>query len=79
MLDIIETERNWRNIFNTHGDSSTIKYRKELIPRIQFQTDRIFGRNNLFERIIKSCKATNVEFLMLKENLVYVLIELFVM
>ena len=36
---------------------------------IQFQPDRIFIRNDLFERIIKSCKATNVEFLMLKEKL----------
>ena len=44
-------------------------YRKELTPSIQFQPDRIFARNDLFERIIKSCKATNVEFLMLKEKL----------
>ena len=46
-----------------------MKYRKELTPNIQFQPDRIFIRNNLFERIIKSSKATNVEFLMLKEKL----------
>ena len=26
-------------------------------------------RNDLFEKIIKSCKATNIEFLMLKEKL----------
>ena len=36
---------------------------------IQFQPHRIFIRIDLFERIIKSCKATNVEFLMLKEKL----------
>ena len=53
------------NIFN----SSTLKYRRELTPNIQFQPDRIFTRNDLFERIIKSCKATNVELLMLKEKL----------
>ena len=64
-----ETERNWQNIFNKHGDSSTLKYRRELTPNIQFQSDRIFIRNDLFEEIIKSCKATNVEFLMLKEKL----------
>ena len=40
-----------------------------MTPDIQFQPDRIFIRNDLFERIIKSCKATNVEFLMLKEKL----------
>ena len=64
-----ETERNWQNIFNKYGNSSTLKYRKELTPNIQFQPDRIFTRNDLFERIIKSCKATNVEFLMIKEKL----------
>ena len=39
-----------------------------MTPDIQFQSDRIFVRNDLFERIIKNCKATNVEFLMLKEK-----------
>ena len=65
----VETESNWQNIFNKYGNSSTLKYRKELTPNIQFQPDRIFTRNDLFERIIKNCKATNVEFLMLKEKL----------
>ena len=65
----VETESNWWNIFNKHENSSTLKYRKELTPNIQFQPDRIFTRNDLFEKIIKSCKATNVEFLMLKEKL----------
>ena len=65
----VETESNWRNILDKHGNSSTLKYRKELTPNIQFQPDRIFTRNDLFERIIKNCKATNVEFLMLKEKL----------
>ena len=65
----VETESNWWNIFNKHGNSSTLKYRKELTPNIQFQPDRIFTTNDLFERIIKSCKAINVEFLMLKEKL----------
>ena len=34
-----------------------------MTPNIQFV------RNDLFERIIKSCKATSVEFLMIKEKL----------
>ena len=46
-----------------------MKYGKELTPSIKFQTDRIFVRNNLFEQVIKSCKATNTEFLMLKKKL----------
>ena len=65
----VETECNWRNIFNKHGNSSTLEYRKELTPNNKFQFDRIFTRNHLFERTIKSCKATNVEFLTLKEQL----------
>ena len=41
-----------------------------MVPNIQFQPDRIFTRNDLFEKKkIKSCKATSVEFLILKEKL----------
>ena len=64
-----ETESNWLNIFNKQEHSSTLKYRKELTPNIKFQPDKIFVRNDLFERIIKSCKTTNVELTMLKEKL----------
>ena len=64
-----ETESKWLNIFNKQGNASTMKYRKELTPNIKFQPDRIFIRNDLFEEIIKSCKATNLEFLMLKKKL----------
>ena len=64
-----ETESKWLNMFNKYGNASTLKYRRELTPNIKFQPDRIFVRNDLFEQIIKSCKATNAEFLMLKEKL----------
>ena len=47
----------------------TQKYRKELTPNITFQPNKIFVRNDLFEKIIKNCKATNLEFLELKEKL----------
>ena len=36
---------------------------------VTFQPNKIFVRNNLFEKIIKSCKTTNLEFLKLKEKL----------
>ena len=65
----IESKRNWRAIFDKYKDSSSQKYRKELTPNITFQPNKIFARNNLFEKIIKSCKATNLEFLKLKEKL----------
>ena len=46
----------------------TQKYRKELTPNIRFQPNKIFIRNDLFEKTIKSCKETNLEFLKLKEK-----------
>ena len=64
-----ETESKWLNIFNKQGNSSTLKYRREMTPNIKFQPSRIFVRNNSFEQIIKSCKATNIEFTMIKEKL----------
>ena len=62
----IESKRNWQAIFDKYKDSSNQKYRKELTPNITFQPNKIFIRNNLFEKIIKSCKSTNLEFLKLK-------------
>ena len=65
----IERKRNWQVIFDKCEDSLRQKYRKELTPNITFQPNKIFLRNNLFEKIIKNCKATNLEFLKLKEKL----------
>ena len=65
----IETKRNWQVIFDKHKDLLTQKYRRELTPNITFQPNKIFVGNDLFEKIIKSCKATNLEFLKLKEKL----------
>ena len=65
----IETKHNWQVIFDKYKDLSTQKYRKELILNITFQPNKVFVRNDLFEKIIKSCKATNLESLKLKEKL----------
>ena len=64
-----ETKCNWQVTFDKYKDLLTQKYRKELTPNITFQPNKIFLRNNLFEKVIKSCKATNLEFLKLKEKL----------
>ena len=56
-------------IFDKCKDTPTQKYRKELTPNITFQPNKIFVRNDLFEKIIKSCKGINLEFLKLKEKL----------
>ena len=65
----IETKHNWQAIFDKYKDSLTQKYKKELTPNITAQPNKIFVRNDLFEKIIKSCKATNLEFSKLKEKL----------
>ena len=62
----IESKSNWQAIFDKCRDSSSQKYRKELTPNITFQSNKIFVRNDLFEKIIKSCKTTNLEFLKVK-------------
>ena len=65
----IETKRNWQVIFDKYKDLLTQKYRRELTPNITLQPNKIFVRNDLFEKVIKICKATNLEFLKLKEKL----------
>ena len=67
--EIQRLKQNWEAIFDKCKDSSTQKYRKELTPDITFQPNKIFVRNDLFENIIKSCEATNLEFLKSKEKL----------
>ena len=47
----------------------TQKYRRELTANIAFEPNKILVRNDLFEKIIKICKATNLEFVKLKEKL----------
>ena len=71
----MESKHNWKAIFNKCKNSSRQKYRKELTPNITFQPNKIFVRNYLFEKIIKSCKAINLEFL----KQVYAFMKLFVM
>ena len=65
----IETKHNWQVIFDKYKDLLTQKYRKELTPNNTFQPSKIFVRKDLLEKIIKSCKATNLEFLKLREKL----------
>ena len=64
----VETESEWLNVFNKYGNKSALKYKREITPDIKFQADRVFVRNDLFEQVIKSCKATNIEFTMFKEK-----------
>ena len=65
----IESKRNCQAIFDKCKDSSRQKYKKVLTPNTTFQPNKIFVRNDLFEKITKSCEATNFEFLKFKEKL----------
>ena len=56
-------------MFDKCEDSLRQIYRKELTPNATFQPNKIFVRNDLFQKIIKSCKTTNLEFLKFKEKL----------
>ena len=64
-----ESKRNQQAIFNKCTDSLRQKYMKEFTQNITFQTNKILVRNDLFEKIIKSCKATSLDFLKIKEKL----------
>ena len=46
----IETKCNWQVIFDKYQDLLTQKYKKELTPNIIFQRNKIFVRNDLFEK-----------------------------
>ena len=46
----IETKCNWQVIFDKYEDLLTQKYRKELTRNITFQPNKIFVRNDLFEK-----------------------------
>ena len=64
----IESKRNWQFISYKYKDSLSQKYRKVLTPNTTFQPNKIFVRNNFFEKIIKGCIATILEFLKLKRK-----------
>ena len=46
-----------------------LKNIEENFPNLTFQPNKIFVRSDFFEKVIKSCKATNLEFLKLEEKL----------
>ena len=65
----IERKRNWQVIFDKCKDLWRKRCRKELTPNTTFQSNKIFVRNDLFEKINKNCKKIDLEFLKLNEKL----------
>ena len=68
-LEIESDYKNWTQIFD-RCDPKKQKNRHELIPNNIFQLSRVFVRNDLPERKIKSSRLASKQFLDLKEKLV---------
>ena len=59
---------NWTQIFDK-CDPEKQKYRQELTPNAEYQRCRVFVRNDLVERKIKSCRKSSKRFLEFKKKL----------
>ena len=59
---------NWAQIFHK-CDSEKQNYRQELTPNAEYQRCRVFVRNDLVERKIKSCRKSSKKFLQFKKKL----------
>ena len=65
----VETDvANWAQIFDKF-DLGKQKYRQELTPNAEYQWCRVFVRNDLVERKIKSCRKSSKRFLEFKKKL----------
>ena len=59
---------NWAPIFDK-CDPEKQKYRQELTPNVKYQPCRVFVRNDLVEKKIKSCGKSSKRFLEFKKKL----------
>ena len=59
---------NWAQIFDK-CDLEKQKYRQELTPNAEYQRCRVFVRNDLVKRRIKSCRKSSKRFLEFKKKL----------
>ena len=66
-LEIESDVANWAMIFDK-CDPKKQKYRQELTPNAEYQWCRVFVRNDLVERKIKSCRKSSKLFLELKKK-----------
>ena len=67
-LEVESDVANWAQIFDKF-DLDKQKYRQELTPNAEYQRCRVFVRNDLVERKIKSCRKSSKLFLEFKEKL----------
>ena len=66
-LEIESDVTNWAQIFDK-CDPEKQKYRQELTPNAEYQRCRVFVRNDLVERKIKSCGKSSKKFLDFKKS-----------
>ena len=66
-LEVESDVTNWAQIFDK-CDSKKQKYRQELTPNAEYQRCRVFVRNDLVERKIKSCRKSSKIFLEFKKK-----------
>ena len=67
-LEIKSDVSNWAQVFDK-CDLEKQKYRQELTPNAEYQQCRVFVRNDLVERKIKSCRKSSKRFLEFKKQL----------
>ena len=67
-LEVESDVANWAQIFDK-CDLGKQKYRQELTPNAEYQQCRVFVRNDLVERKIKSCRKSSKRLLEFKKTL----------
>ena len=60
-LEVESDVANWVQNFDKY-DSEKQKYRQALTPNAEYQRSRVFVRNDLVERKIKSCRKSTKRF-----------------
>ena len=65
-LEVESDVANWAQIFDK-CDPEKQKYRQELTPNAEYQPCRVFVRNDLVERNIKSCRKSSKRSLEFKK------------
>ena len=65
-LEVESDVANWAQIFDK-CDPEKQKYRQELTPNAEYQRCRVFVRNDLVERKIRSCRKSSKRFLEFKK------------
>ena len=67
-LEIEPDVANWAQIFDKCYPEKQ-KYRQKLTPNAEYQRCRVFVRNDLVEKKIKSCRKSSKRFLEFKKKL----------